>query len=380
MAKISPKKKPATAKKATTPKKPRRSWDDNYQLLVAFHKQNGHANVAVRYPPDITLGRWVGKQRTNQHRLSTEQRSKLMALGFAFDCGSRLSLERLWDTRFQELVEFQSIHGHCLVPLAKVELGEWVHNQRQRYRKKTLRPDRVQKLESIGFVWNARPCCVNKSRASTKEDIKWHEKYRELQEFVRQQQNGSNNNNSSVVISLKNGADPSLVSWMDHQRVLFSQNLLRHDRKTLLYRMGLTLLRPVDEAAGLVWEKRFASLLAHQRQFGNATPHRAPKSEQQELVGWAESQTVLFRNGEIEPDRACRLLSVGFPYIPEIDRSWDFRFRELKQLRGRKETELGTKIERWVELQRVLILHEHLSPERQWRIESIGFGPKIVTV
>ena len=68
-----------------------------------------------------------------------------------------------WETRYNELLEFKRIFGHCNVP-GKWErnkpLATWVCNQRQRYNGtnscRPLSKDQIEKLEAIGFHWTRR--------------------------------------------------------------------------------------------------------------------------------------------------------------------------------------------------------------------------------
>jgi hypothetical protein len=68
-----------------------------------------------------------------------------------------------WETRFEELKEYRVTHGNCCVPISyksNKPLAHWVSNQRKQYnlrsqgKKHDLTSDRLQRLESIGFVWN----------------------------------------------------------------------------------------------------------------------------------------------------------------------------------------------------------------------------------
>ena len=64
-----------------------------------------------------------------------------------------------WDTRFQELVEFRDVYGHCNVPqkyLTNPSLGAWVAQQRRRYKSFTLSSERIAALEGLGMVWELR--------------------------------------------------------------------------------------------------------------------------------------------------------------------------------------------------------------------------------
>ena len=79
-----------------------------------------------------------------------------------------------WSDKFQQLKQYKSKHGHCKVPAVyrTNQLGRWVRYQRVLY-KKTLKgldtpltKERIELLESIGFVWSVR---LPTSKESTKE-------------------------------------------------------------------------------------------------------------------------------------------------------------------------------------------------------------------
>ena len=84
-----------------------------------------------------------------------------------------------WTERFEELLEFRSKLGHCLVPNnfpANPALAQWVKRQRYQYKLKqqgkrsTLSEERMKVLEEIGFVWDSHSTC-------------WEERLKELLEY-----------------------------------------------------------------------------------------------------------------------------------------------------------------------------------------------------
>lgn len=70
-------------------------------------------------------------------------------------------IQRNWEKMFRELQEFRRREGHCDVPHNYGTLGRWAHNQRTAHRafragKGTkFARHRIEKLESIGFSWDA---------------------------------------------------------------------------------------------------------------------------------------------------------------------------------------------------------------------------------
>jgi hypothetical protein len=81
-----------------------------------------------------------------------------------------------WMERFEDLIEFQRYHGHCLVPHDYAEnpaLAQWIKRQRYQHTLKsegkhsTLTDERQAALEAIGCIWDSH-------RAA------WEERFNEL--------------------------------------------------------------------------------------------------------------------------------------------------------------------------------------------------------
>jgi hypothetical protein len=61
----------------------------------------------------------------------------------------------LWNTRFQQLLEYKKANGDCNVPKEysqNFKLGRWVGRQREAKRKNKLSAERKAKLNAIGFL------------------------------------------------------------------------------------------------------------------------------------------------------------------------------------------------------------------------------------
>jgi hypothetical protein len=61
-------------------------WNKQYEKLVAFKRKNGHCIVPKRYPQDLSLGKWVGVQRSNhaKHTIPQARKNLLNKLGFVW--------------------------------------------------------------------------------------------------------------------------------------------------------------------------------------------------------------------------------------------------------------------------------------------------------
>ena len=122
-------------------------WEETFNQLVQFEKENGHCNVTLRH--SLALGRWVKDQRKKK-RLGTlpkYQEEKLLALGMRFGT-SKIA----WEEHFNHLREYKKTYGNCDVPLNyKKGLGNWICKQRYRAREGLLSATQVQRLKDFGI-------------------------------------------------------------------------------------------------------------------------------------------------------------------------------------------------------------------------------------
>ncbi len=96
---------------------------------------------------------WVTNQRTVQDAMSPDHRQRLDALGFVWDM-----LAVQWEEGFGYLERYGKDNRDALVPktyrdpASGYRLGQWVSVQRGD--KETLSPERRQRLDALGFVWD----------------------------------------------------------------------------------------------------------------------------------------------------------------------------------------------------------------------------------
>ncbi|MBM4127789.1 MAG: hypothetical protein FJ247_10640 [Nitrospira sp.] len=129
-------------------------WDEGFGFLEKYYQREGHCRVPARYRDPVTgyrLGIWVGRQRNAQATMSPDRRAQLDTLGFVWD-----ALAADWEEGFSYLQRFHQREGHCRVPKRHREegyrLGQWVGVQRKS--KETMLPERRQRLDALGFMWD----------------------------------------------------------------------------------------------------------------------------------------------------------------------------------------------------------------------------------
>lgn len=141
------------------------SWDLRYEELREYHQKHGHCNINTE---TSVLGEWVQNQRSRIGMLTnytyesdkkqiSDRISALNELNFTWQ-----PKKSVWEIRFDELKQYVKDNGHCRIPKRQGSLGTFVQNQRREYRMymnskpSSINPDRIEKLNSIGFVWEAR--------------------------------------------------------------------------------------------------------------------------------------------------------------------------------------------------------------------------------
>eukprot|EP00980_Cylindrotheca_fusiformis_P014534 scaffold3914_cov121-Cylindrotheca_fusiformis.AAC.3 len=143
-------------------------WNASFQELVSFRAIHGHCCVPCRFKSKPSLSRWVRRQRY-QYKLRVEGKqggipdgrfAALEAIGFVWSAQGQK-----WQSRLNELVEYQSKHGHCNVPnscRSNPGLANWVKNQRRQYKlfqerkPSNMNQHRINALNKLGFDWDPR--------------------------------------------------------------------------------------------------------------------------------------------------------------------------------------------------------------------------------
>jgi len=157
-------------------------WEEAFSRLRDFRKTNGHCHITAS--DDTKLFRWIIRQRHGKGQLTPDQVKRLESLGFSWD-----PREERWEKSFEALKKFRTHQGNCQVPDGLVvnglKLGQWV--SLQRLGKPRLSPDRIKRLDSIGFSWD--PFAEQ-----------WNDAFSELQKFHKL--NGHCNVGSGINLKL----------------------------------------------------------------------------------------------------------------------------------------------------------------------------------
>jgi hypothetical protein len=144
-------------------------WDERYGQLQAYKNTHGNCRVPDGWPENKQLASWVARQRVEKTKfdngdrkatITRERIKRLNDIGFTWDLK-----EQAWDKWYGQLQTYKNTHGNCNVPRDRSEnkpLGSWASKQRQQKtkfdngdHKAKIAPERISRLNAIGFVWDA---------------------------------------------------------------------------------------------------------------------------------------------------------------------------------------------------------------------------------
>lgn len=329
------------------------NWDERFGELLTYKQAYGNCNVPAKWSQNRYLAVWVATQRKHygEGRLTPERTKRLELLGF-----NLTPFSSRWDERFAALSAYKIKHGDCNVPFESKEIPElvtWCSTQRFNYVNNQLLPDRIERLEQIGFVW--RPI-----------DAAWEEMFAAL--AVYKQTYGNCN------VPKKWKPNPKLATWCVHQRTDYQRNKLSAVRIQRLEELGFEWV-PQDVA----WEGMFDALTSYKAAHGNCNvPREWPDNPK--LGKWCAHQRTAYQKGKLPADRFQRLDGMVFAWN-SLDAVWEDMFTALSTYRqtcGDCNVTRGWKdnpqLANWCQRQRNLYKNKKLLPDRLKRLEDIGFA------
>ena len=334
-------------------------WDQAFAALKVFHDREGHCRVPNKHiEGGNRLGIWVSVQRRMMNSMTEQRRQRLDALGFVWDPLADASAHA-WERGFAALKVFHDREGHCSVPIKHTErdysLGSWVKTQRKN--RDSLTGDRRQRLDALGFVWDAL------ADASTQV---WEQGFAALKVFHDRE-------GHCRVSSKHNEGGCSLGSWVSIQRM--NKDLMAEERRQRLDALGF-VWDPLADASAQVWERGFAALkVFHDREGHCRVPARHTEGGYS-LGSWGQQQRAL--KDSMTGERRQRLDALGFVWDPFAD-AWERGFAALKAFKYReghcrvpaKHSEQGYNIGTWVRHQRAL--KDSMAEERRQRLDALEF-------
>ncbi len=182
-------------------------WMQNYEKLVR------HLGLGNPVPTGETpIGRWLREQRRAYRKGSLQQKylDLLNQMGIPWD-----RYDDQWEKQFLDYQEYIDQHGgiesipHLPPSKTNQRLRSWVNRQRTQKRDGHLSQERIERLDRIGFIWNAR-------------DFDWMQRLQKLKRYV--EENGE----------IPRLSQPGIGYWVDRRRFDYKQGKLSQERIDLL--------------------------------------------------------------------------------------------------------------------------------------------------
>lgn len=225
-------------------------------------------------------------------------------------------------------------------------------------------------------IWN--PATVRKGVRLSHNEHFWEEMFEDLRVF--RQMHGH------LRITRENAPSPSLYTWITDQRRRLRLGELSPERQERLNSLGFLWLAPgrifssQAEHEEATWQERYGEM----RRFIETHGHdQVPMKENPTLSRWIKVQRRKHAHGILTPQRTGLLESIGFRWKGEnlgARAEWERRFGQMGEYireHGHDRITMRTKtvpgLHSWREKQRALFREGKLSPERQARLEAIGF-------
>ena len=270
----------------------RRKFND----LLLYMTLHGHCNVPQKNPDNPKLGTWVMNQRSiyDKNLMRKDREAVLNKMGFSWN-----GMGPSWDERLCELLLYRQNEGHSEVPeywSGNPNLAHWVQQQRQRFRKKNIAPEKVSLLERSGFKWRLN--------AHGSERSSFDARLQQLVEF-------RNKHGHLRVPQAGTPEHPKLGRWVWWLRISRRRGMLSEDRVKILDKMKF-----VWEAHHHEWDLRYVSMVKHRMQHGHVNVWNTSDLDQH-LVWWALNQRQEKTRGSLPVLREQLMTSLGFEWWSE---------------------------------------------------------------
>lgn len=192
--------------------------EDFFARLDAYKQETGHCNVPESHPTLQRLGEWLTRKRMAKRRgkLADDAIARLEAIGIEWD-----PREAAWETQYAEIKRFIEENGHSEIPSrtpATATLAAWASGQRAQKRQGTLSPERVERLERIGFPWKP-------------QDEQLESLFTALEEFKSRE--------GHCNVRYDYAGNPGLGAWLSAQRSAHKRGTLAPDRFARLSSLGV---------------------------------------------------------------------------------------------------------------------------------------------
>lgn len=237
----------------------------------------------------------IGENNRTEESNSTESSNG----GGEDNAGSRTSK---WQRKFSELVEFKRKHGHFSVSKkSNKALHCWVSKQRSNYKLRennhytALSLERVQALDSIGFVWSVQP------------RNRWSKKFKELTEYRHKHGNCN--------VREENTELHEFVKTQKYQYNQFKKN-----KRSTLTPERISALESIGFEWSIDTTKRWHDMFARLKEYKKKNGHCCVPAKEGTLGTWISYQRHQFKL--LQENKRSAMTSEKIRLLESINFCW----------------------------------------------------------
>ncbi|MBF8276855.1 MAG: helicase [Candidatus Brocadiaceae bacterium] len=278
-------------------------FERGFQETLRYKKQLGDPNAPAPYetPESYHLGRWQTKRRQDYKngKLTPDRTKRLEEIGFKWKFMDEI-LSKSFARGFQETLKYKALFDTSNAPYSYVtqggfKLGQWQNSIRQKYKENKLSPDKVNRLEEIGFKWAIIENIIHEA---------WERGFTETLKYKEQF------SNSNAPQSYKTPEGYRLGQWQDVQRQLYKKEDLVSGKVEKLEEIGFKWIMLKD-----AFDQGFMETLKYMKQFGDPNTPTAYRTPEGYGLGiWQHGLRQRYRKGKLATDRVQRLEEIGFKW------------------------------------------------------------------
>ncbi len=333
------------------------SWDERFGEYKAFKEKYGRE--PTRESKDIfenRLSYWVGTQRSwhNSNKLSKERIDKLNLIGFNWG----IVLNK-WDKVFEDYRLFRNKNNSEPVVNSKdkseIYLANWAGSQRTNRKNGKLTADKLNKLNSIGFIWHII-------------ENKWEQSFNDYQKFKQ-------DHDREPVFKTAKGLERDLSVWAGDQRERYKANKLSKNRIDKLNSIGFSWDYKKDQ-----WDRLFKDYQKFKKKYNREPFHTSKNDSENKIVVWVGTQKIQYNRNKLSQDRIDKLNSTGIIW-DILETAWEQSFNDYHSFKKEHNREPSNKSKNnyeknigcWATRQRIEYNKNNLSQDRIDKLNFIGF-------
>lgn len=260
-----------------------------------------------------------------------------------------------WKEMFDKAKKYYKDNNRLIINIDDAKIDSWISHQRQRYfgRKNPLTQDQVEKLESIGMVWDVY-------------DSQWEDSYKIAKEYYRE-------NNDLIIKNSCVFNDFNLGSWISSQRNMYKNNNLSNDRIKKLEKIGMIWDASID--ADKIWNDHYIIAKQYYEEHGNLLINTRSRYKGDNLGAWINKNRN--EKDKLSNDKINKLESIGMVWNVHHNK-WYSNYELLKEYYNKNGNILvpfdyeqnGFRLGEW--LKRQMGNHDKLSEEQVQLLEKLG--------